>query len=104
MKKGISIPINTLVMLAIAIVVLLAVVAWFMMTFFTGTENLTVQQAFSICCVAYTSTNCDTDPSSFTCSERGNFPEESLEDRAKRASIPTEKIKTACNCPTDYRV
>ena len=56
--KGVSIPINTLIMLAVAIIVLLAAVAWFMGAF-TGTSTDQVyRQRFQNSCSQWVGSNC----------------------------------------------
>jgi len=58
MKKGVSIPINTLVMLAVAIIVLLAAVAWFMGAFAPTATSSNLKQRFDTSCISWTTTNC----------------------------------------------
>ena len=99
MKKGISIPINTLVMLSIAVVVLLAVVAWFMLSFSGSSDTLLKQQAFKDCCVSYVSAQCQDSPDSWKCPATPQFDQESLKERAKRIGLSEdEQIKAACGC------
>lgn len=59
MKKGVSIPINTLVMLAVAIIVLLAAVAWFMGAFGPTATESNLKQRFDTSCIKWTSSNCE---------------------------------------------
>ncbi len=59
MEKGVSIPINTLVMLAVAIIVLLAAVAWFMGAFGPTAQQQTLQQNFNSKCQSWALSNCD---------------------------------------------
>lgn len=57
--KGVSIPINTLVFLAVAIIVLLAAVAWFMGAFGSSAEQSNLRQRFHSSCLSWSATNCD---------------------------------------------
>ena len=56
--KGVSIPINTLIMLAVAIIVLLASVAWFMGAFGSTTTDQMYRQRFQNSCSQWVGTNC----------------------------------------------
>ena len=56
--KGVSIPINTLVMLAVAIIVLLAAVAWFMGAFVGSATPQTLRQNFQNSCIKWATLNC----------------------------------------------
>ena len=58
MKKGISIPISTLVILAISIVAMLAIIAWFMGAFTPSGRQMSYQQKFSMSCRVWTVSNC----------------------------------------------
>ena len=104
MKKGISMPINTLVMLAIAIIVLLAATAWFMLSWTRSSQGLDSQQKFKDCCIGYVQANCPSDTSTWTCKVYEGEPEDGsidLEYRADEAGIPTSQIPAACGCPID---
>jgi len=57
--KGIAIPINTLVILAIAVIVLLAAVAWFMGAFGPTATQQSLKQKFDSSCTTWVMTNCD---------------------------------------------
>jgi len=63
LRKGISIPINTLVMLAIAIIVLLATVAWFMGAFAPTATQQKLQGDFRNSCSFWVNSNCEKDTS-----------------------------------------
>ena len=104
MKKGISIPINTLVMLAIAIIVLLAATAWFMLSWTSSSDTMMRQQALKDCCIGYVSAGCEALPDAWTCpATESGFPQESLTARAGRAGITGAaeygNIQDACGCP-----
>lgn len=58
MRKAISIPIHTLVMLAIAIIVMLAVIAWFMGGFSGPGGQVNAQQRFNSKCIDWAESNC----------------------------------------------
>lgn len=57
-RKAIALPINMLVILAIAIIVLLAVVAFFMGVFTGQTGQMTRQQKITECCQKYVNQGC----------------------------------------------
>jgi len=61
LRKGISIPINTLVMLAIAIIVLLATVAWFMGAFAPTATQQKLRSDFRNSCTSsgWVNVNCE---------------------------------------------
>ena len=65
LRKGISIPINTLVMLAVAIIVLLATVAWFMGAFTPTATQQKLQADFRNSCSYWVNSNCKKDTSSY---------------------------------------
>ena len=107
MKKGISIPINTLVMLAIAVIVLLAVTAWFMLVWTRQGESVDAQTRFQSCCQGYVAAGCPGEPSDWDCNI---YPDEkdkysggtkpTLKQRANAAGIfDGDNIKKACGCP-----
>ena len=58
MKKGISIPISTLVILAISIIVMLAIIAWFMGVFTPSGQQMSDSQKFNMACRTWVTTNC----------------------------------------------
>jgi len=58
LMKGVSIPINTLVMLAVAIIVLLAAVAWFMGAFTPTATESSLKQRFDSSCMTWSMANC----------------------------------------------
>ncbi|QQG40102.1 MAG: hypothetical protein HYS81_01695 [Candidatus Aenigmatarchaeota archaeon] len=59
-KKGIELPVNMLVMLAVAVVVLLVVIAWFVSTSSSTTRTQTEQQQFQSCCSKFVTAGCPT--------------------------------------------
>jgi len=56
--KGISISIEVLIALAIALIVLLAAIAWFMGSFGKTASAQTVKQNFDSSCMTWTMSNC----------------------------------------------
>ena len=61
--KGIELPINILVIVAVAIIVLLGIVALFYSTWFTGTSTIDLNAATNRACNAVRG-NCGTSPNS----------------------------------------
>ena len=67
MKKGISIPISTLVILAISIVAMLAIIAWFMGVFTPSGQQMSDSQKFNMACRSWVTTNCAGSPPGSVC-------------------------------------
>jgi hypothetical protein len=64
--KGIELPINILVIVAVAIIVLLGIIALFYSSWFTGTGPVTSQTAVSQACNIATRTGCEATPLTIT--------------------------------------
>ncbi len=69
--KGIELPINILVIVAVAIIVLLGVVALFYSSWFTGTGPVTSQTAVSKACAIATRIGCTADPTTVYMTDDG---------------------------------
>ena len=69
--KGIELPINILVIVAVAIIVLLGVVALFYSSWFTGTGPVTSQSAVSKACSIATRMGCAADPATVYMTDDG---------------------------------
>jgi hypothetical protein len=61
--KGIELPINILVIVAVAIIVLLGVIALFYSSWFTGTAPVSLEAAKSQSCNAMSRAGCNASPS-----------------------------------------
>jgi len=64
--KGIELPINILVIVAVAIIVLLGVIALFYSSWFTGTGQISGETAKTQACSIATRTGCTADPATIT--------------------------------------
>ena len=108
MKKGISIPITTLVTLAVAVIVLLAAVAWFMGAFGPTASQQTLRQNFDNACVGWARTNC-AKASGFLDSNSDEVPDNvckaynAMSGRGEEACDYTTVAK-ACNCVYPYGI
>lgn len=97
MSKGASLPIHTMVYLAIAIVVLLAMVAFFMRSTGPTAAEQAAGQDFRNCCIRYVFQGCLGSPSDFTCALGGD--EKSLSDWASAAGVnDDDSVRRACQC------
>ena len=114
-RKGVALPVETLVLLAIAIIVLLSIVAWFVGTFSAGTAGQTESQQFQNCCSKYVTAGCPGDastwPGTSVCgyndvnrngAKDGTDADWTLGTLAARLGITQDSasIKKACNCPS----
>jgi hypothetical protein len=61
--KGIELPINVLIIIAVAVIVLIAIVAMFYPAFTSGSGTVTLDVAKSQACRALTASSCLVDPS-----------------------------------------
>lgn len=98
-KKGLALPIDTMVALAIAIVVLLALVAFFMGGVKSNTAAQTSQQRFQSCCQGYVLGGCGDVPETHDCGvdEKGNNV--NLAQLASAIQIYGDSsVRTACQC------
>ena len=99
MKKGVSIPINTLVMLAVAIIVLLAAVAWFMGAFSPTAQEQSMKQKFDASCMEWSDSNCNPDGSADdvpdrTCTQYMTY--------TGAGSCVADDVAAACGCIPPY--
>ncbi|NOZ81806.1 MAG: hypothetical protein GXO63_01515 [Candidatus Micrarchaeota archaeon] len=65
MRKGIELPINTLVVVAIAVIIMLAMAGFFIGIFKPNSEMMKLEQDFRNACKPYVSTGCEGDPDSY---------------------------------------
>ena len=99
--KGVSIPINTLVMLAVAIIVLLAAVAWFMGAFAPTASQQTYKQKFDSACTSWVSSNCALDGSSDDVPDAiCNAYNDLMQSTATTCTHAT--VAAACGCTAPY--
>lgn len=106
-EKGIELPVNMLVLLAVAVIVLLSAVAWFLTTFSQTSGSQEDIANFRSCCSLYVNNDCQPD-----ISQPGNeFPEGTnsvcgvdnegnkltLSELAQRAGV-TGDIRNRCGC------
>lgn len=99
MKKGISIPITTLVILAIAIVVMLAIIAWFMGAFTPSGRALSAQQKFNMACRIWTTSNCA------NTGDADNVPNNVCDAYMNMTSASTcdhDTVARACGCTPPF--
>lgn len=90
MRKGVSIPINTLVMLAVAIIVLLAAVAWFMGAFGSTAQEQTYKQKFDTLCIQWSTSNCNGTVPTRLCT--------AYEEMTQTTTCPGDDVAIACGC------
>jgi len=90
--KGVAISIEVLVALAIALIVLLAAIAWFMGSFGKTAAAQTVKQNFDTSCMTWAMSNCDGSvPTEVCAAYKEIFPSaDCVSDR--------DKIAVACGC------
>ncbi len=93
MRKGVELPMNTLVVVAIAIIILLAMVAFFMSGFGPQSTQQTRYAALMAECQKWTAVGCE-----------GNLPDE-LKNKYKEwkgKSGDEPEIRQVCGCPGAY--
>lgn len=104
--KALALPVNMLVFLAIAVIVLLSAVAWFMTSFSGPAGRQEAQQQFRSCCSLYVqNVECNPDPQNFpqagsACGTDDQGDSLTLADLARQVGISgRSNIRDACNCP-----
>lgn len=101
MKKGISLPTNTLVILIIAVIVLLAVAALFMMGWI-GTGKITLEQALNDGCSKWVIKGCDGDSSSIGIDrDRDGTDDTNLWAVAEELGYDETTLRNRCTCPPE---
>ncbi len=100
--KGVSIPINTLVMLAVAIIVLLASVAWFMGAFGPAARESSLRQAFHNACDQWALTNCDGDVPPSVCKAYVDFTGKDWDQ--DECNDNKDEIAQMCQCTKPYGI
>lgn len=105
MRKGLALPINTMVALAIAIVVLLAMVAFFMGIIGPAGRQQTEEQKYRNCCSGYVSSGCKDSGTDWTavdlypCGKDDEGNDVALGQLGAAIGVFTEDdIKSACGC------
>lgn len=103
--KGVSIPINTLVMLAVAIIVLLAAVAWFMGAFGPAARESSLRQALHNACDQWALTNCNGTVPWNVCLAYANFTrDETISKNQRECNKHKDEIAQACQCTKPYGI
>ena len=87
--KGVSITTNTLVMLAVAIIVLLATVSWFVGGFGGAAEQSNIRQSFHNNCIRWAMNNCEGDADATT--------QQAYEDMSGK-TYDKDDAAAACGC------
>lgn len=97
--KGLALPIDTMVALAIAIVVLLALVAFFMGGVKSNTTANVSQQRFQSCCQGYVLGGCGGVPETHDCGVNEKGEKVNLAQLASAIQIYGDgSIRSACQC------
>lgn len=96
--KGIELPINTLVVVAVAVIILLGVVALFMGGFSGASTSLQKRQTFLNECQSYTQLGCKDNPSSTIQNKYYDWVENAPTKTAGNNKAELDKIKQACGC------
>ncbi len=98
-RKGISLPIDMLVILAIAVIILIAIVAVFMGVWSPFATNQQGRANFNKACQILVNTGCNGDPSSSLCDAAKGIV--LVADDATPCGDADEKIlvKVGCGCP-----
>ncbi len=104
MEKGVALPINTVIILVLAGIVLVALVAMFIGRMFSSESAMDTQKVWSTCCVSYCHSTSG-EPSDYCCADCGAEEEERqmLDELAvqlgKTGPDPTrEQVLDACGC------
>ncbi len=96
--KGIELPINTLVVVAVAVIILLGVVAFFMGGFGPVSASMQKRQEFLNECQPYVQLGCQGDPSSTIQNKYYNWIENAPTKTAGNNKAELDKIKQSCGC------
>ncbi|MBI4168053.1 MAG: hypothetical protein HY515_03790 [Candidatus Aenigmarchaeota archaeon] len=98
-RKGVSLPIDMLVILAIAVIILIAIVAVFMGVWSPFATNQQSRAEFNKQCQVLVNTGCNGDPSSTLCAAAKGIVLDASD--ATPCGDATEKlqVKVGCGCP-----
>lgn len=103
MKKGISLPIEMIVIIAIVMLVLVVLAAFFLYQFPTFAAGITDNTAFSTGCRTMVSTyNCAVDPVTIIVPNYrppGTTMDQTLAVACTRLQIPAASCRIQCGCP-----
>lgn len=106
--KGVSIPINTLVMLAVAIIVLLAAVAWFMGAFSPTSSAASYKQNFDTSCMKWLPSNCNLAADAIIinpiCNAYRNMTGYTAGSFSCTTTTNKEILAAACGCTKPYGI
>lgn len=102
LKKGMELPINTLVVVAIAVIVILAIAAFFMGGFGGSSKGIQNMQAFKNSCSGWTQTGCaGTEPSDVLSTYQVWQPNVDFSDPTNVGGTglsQTDYLKQQCGC------
>ncbi len=98
-RKGVSLPIDMLVILAIAVIILIAIVAVFMGVWNPFATNQQARANFNTACQVLVNTGCSGDPSSSLCAAAKGVVLAS-DDATPCGDAPEKQlVKVGCGCP-----
>ncbi|MBI1972146.1 MAG: hypothetical protein HYS53_02495 [Candidatus Aenigmarchaeota archaeon] len=98
-KKGVSLPIDMLVILAIAVIILIAVVAVFMGVWNPFATNQAARAEFNKQCQVLVNTGCSGDPSSSLCAAAKGIVLDAGDATPCGDADEKLKVKIGCGCP-----
>ena len=98
MKKGIEIPISTIVILAIAIIVLLAIVAWFMGAFTPSGQQISGETNFNNACLSWVKLNCEGNVPSDVCTAYNKTVSDNVDCGDLGDPLLKARVARACGC------
>ncbi len=98
-KKGISLPIDMLVILAIAVIILIAIVAVFMGVWNPFATNQQQRANFNSACQILVNTGCSGDPSSSLCAAAKGVVLASDDPTPCGDEAEKLQVKVGCGCP-----
>ncbi len=97
--KGISLPIDMLVILAIAVVVLIAVIAVFMGVWSPFSTSQQLRANFNKECQILVNTGCSGDPSTSLCNAAKGVVLAADDDNPCSDATEKNLVKVGCGCP-----
>lgn len=87
MKKGISLPINLIVILAVVVIVLLLLVSFSMSSIMSSSEDISEEQKFRTMCMNFIEYNC-----------RADYMSEDLKEYCSDKGWTDGQCASACGC------
>ncbi|MBI3413671.1 MAG: hypothetical protein HY051_06380 [Candidatus Aenigmarchaeota archaeon] len=98
-RKGVSLPIDMLVILAIAVIILIAVVAVFMGVWNPFANNQQLRVNFNNACQVLVNTGCSGDPSPALCTAAKGVVLEADDVEPCGDAAEKQKVRVGCGCP-----